>query len=54
MADDNEGMKGVISDLANKHGIKGVFLHAVPHPTKPDDVSFVRHVFDGRKNKGTN
>lgn len=54
MADDNEGMKGVISDLANKHGIKGVFLHAVPHPTKPDDVTFVRHVFDGRKNKGTN
>lgn len=54
MADDNEGMKGVISDLADKHGIKGVFLHAVPHPTKPDDVTFVRHVFDGRKNKGTN
>lgn len=54
MADDNEGMKGVISDLANKHGIKGVFLHAVPHPTKSDDVTFVRHVFDGRKNKGTN
>jgi len=24
------------------------------NPTKPDDVSFVRHVFDGRKNKGTN
>jgi hypothetical protein len=53
MADDNDGMKDVISDLANKHKIKGVFLHAVPHPTNPDDVSFVRHVFDGRKNKGT-
>jgi hypothetical protein len=54
MADDNENMRKVVEKIAKERGMVGVFYHAVPHPTKPDDVHFNIQKFDGRKNRGTN